>query len=740
MNQELKEYIEAVARLNETIDYGDKFSFCSTYYDAKNNDKLAPNQKKYDYQPKGNEDALGLGVPEGFILYDFDLPPNEKFRKYYKKTWGHTGTKPEGCGHLLFRCKDLHSSMTSAKLKIFGSDVDLCRKGYRPVFTPGSCKIKGGGITHHWNKIEEVLDEPEEFREARMAASNSTPSYSKPSTSKKGIKRDPVIKEGGRHFFMAVQIGRWLLDNLINKKQREEYMTFANKKYVEPMLSDEDMQSIFKQMDKEAKERELVCNKILMEANIGEGDPTKIRESLKALGWEFRRVRGDTFEYKKPGKEWEALDITHASQFASNALSDDVRYTIGIKIETKKAEKTDKEDHKLAFPITHFKPADLKVKSTILEVAHNNRYDYFEEYLKPFEEKAKKQAEKYGIGNWKDTLEDLKIWKFKEKICQRTPPPGMKSIGFGEQPYEYWQWQYPIIMLSAIWRTKHPGYEVEEMIWNMGPQGCYKNKGRSWLFPGDIRKKCYASGLKLTPHNEAKMNRIRRKMVISEFDEAEKISIDDMKRYFTTSVTEHEAKYEEDTREIQWQDVIVFSTNKPNAFPPTLDDQRRLIVQTSYPKPEFTEMIQKGEIDGKKIKKGMSKKTLDEKIEGVVFKQLRDELWMDALTLYYMEIPPCLPGELETERIKAMVTATGADQLEPIIMNAFIEAHKRDNNRYVLSSELAELCEKPANQIGVLANKIHKSLGGSGSKAIYKEGNRKGYKCEDIIIPPNKDG
>ena len=170
MNTEMKEYIEAVARLNETNDSEEKFEFCRAYYDAKKEDRLTPNQRTYGYEPTCNEDALGLGVPEGFILYDFD-EPSDKFREYYKKTWAHTGTKPEGCGHLLFRCKAPHSSMTNdTNLTIFGSEVQLCRKGYRPAYTPGSRKIKGGGITHHWNKIEEILDEPVDFRRERMMA------------------------------------------------------------------------------------------------------------------------------------------------------------------------------------------------------------------------------------------------------------------------------------------------------------------------------------------------------------------------------------------------------------------------------------------------------------------------------------------------------------------------------------------------------------------------------------------
>ena len=675
-------------------------------------------------------------------MYDFDLPPNDKFKEYYAKTWGHTGTKPEGCGHLLFRCNDPHVSMTNATLTIFGSSVELCRKGSRPAFAPGSCKVKGGGVTHHWNKIETVLDEPEEFRRERINATNLSSSYSTPSKSKKGIKKDPIIKEGGRHFFIAVTIGRWLLDNLINKEQREEYMNFANQKFVEPELPDKDMQSIFNQMDREAEEQELVCDKILMEEKLGDGKPTKIRKSLKALGWDFRRARGYTFECKISGGDWEALDINHASQFARNALMDDVRHTKGIgpssniKPSSKNKEESDK---KIDFPIDHFSPIVGDVKGVIREIAHNNPYDYFGEYLKPFEEKAKEQAEKYGKGNWKATLKDLKIWSFKEKICQRTPPLGMLGRGFGEQPYEYWQWQYPIIMLSAIWRLKNPGYELDEMVWNMGPQGCFKNKGRAWLFPADIRNKCYASGLKLTRHNEAKINRIRRKMVISEFDESENISLSDMKRYFTTPVTEHEAKYEEETHEIHWQDVVVFSTNKSDSFPIDLDEQRRLVVQSTYPKEDFTKMIQEGETEGYKFKKGMSKKKLDEKVEGIVFKDLRDGLWTDALTLYYMGIQPCLPGELEKERKKAMTTATGAERLEPIIIEAFKEAQNNKERSYVLSCELAELCGKPPNQIGIFANKIHKSLGGDGSKPISKEQNKRGYPCDKLNIPTSKD-
>ena len=198
MNRELKRYIEAIARLNGTIDSDDKFEFCRTYYDPKKKDKLIPDQRTYGYEPTGDEDALGLGVPEGFILYDFDLPPNGKFKEYYKKTWAHTGMKPEGCGHLLFRCKTPHESMTNADLTIFGSSVQLCRKGSRPAFTPGSCKVKGGSVTHHWNKIEIVLDEPEEFRRERM---RETRENSMPSTPP---KKDGITTTTAREIVQAL--------------------------------------------------------------------------------------------------------------------------------------------------------------------------------------------------------------------------------------------------------------------------------------------------------------------------------------------------------------------------------------------------------------------------------------------------------------------------------------------------------------------------------------------------------
>ena len=201
MSTKLKEYIEAIKRLNDSIDSDEKFEFCRTYYNPDKNDKLTPNQETYGYEPTGKEDALGLGVPEGFILYDFDLPPNDKFKEYYKQTWGHTGTKPEGCGHLLFRCKAPHPSMTNSGLTIFGSSVELCRKGYRPAFTPGSRKVKGGDITHHWNGIETVLNEPQEFRRERMGAireSNTSPPLQKEAGTTATTAQEIALALGGR--------------------------------------------------------------------------------------------------------------------------------------------------------------------------------------------------------------------------------------------------------------------------------------------------------------------------------------------------------------------------------------------------------------------------------------------------------------------------------------------------------------------------------------------------------------
>ena len=69
MNQELKEYIDAVARLNETIDSDEKFEFCPTFYDSEKNHRLSANQT-YGYQPTGNE-------------YAFKTLPRSNFKTFY---------------------------------------------------------------------------------------------------------------------------------------------------------------------------------------------------------------------------------------------------------------------------------------------------------------------------------------------------------------------------------------------------------------------------------------------------------------------------------------------------------------------------------------------------------------------------------------------------------------------------------------------------------------------------------
>ena len=735
-----------------------KFSFCPCYWSSKPNkqgeivchpDQSVEVRKFSPIKFFDNSRVANIGVYPpltGYLYYDFDKP-SPVFKEKIQQIHGHY-SKKEDCGHLLMRTKLTRGDVANKTFHIVGIfDGEVARHGLKPVFTPGTIKVKGGPITHRSNGITKTCKAPAEIDDhIKEQCQQSSVKLNRANKATYKVIKDKQtgqteLGEGGRNFFLAVSIGRRLNEIGIVQPHIRQTIQWANEKFCNPEVDENKVDNIFKQMTREAEQNGIRSENHLIWMDDYDGPYDVIKKGLLSLGWDFRTLRGGLFQYRKNNSEWKSAKLGEIISNAGEELENYVRVIKSINVrkvplkkegrdddknKDKKPDPKEKEnettvemdDYKVIvfMRIEEFDYADKKVEKAIKNWAVNNRYDIFgNEVLKPVRWDAKRLARKYGKGNWEATLDDFIIWSFMDRFCQRHCPKNEHGVdkfeGYGEQPPEYTRWQLPLIMLQTIWRMRYPGYPIDEFIWNIGPEGTFKNKSREWLFPEDIRSDCYMENLTYSSKTEAATNRKRRSNVISEFDEAETIRHADLKRYFSAGKVLHEEKYEELNVKMQWMDAVVFSTNKADALPPVEFGNRRFWTITQYPKDEITKMI---------YEDGMSKDQVD-KMVLAMFDENRQRLWTEAFALYLMGIKPESPPGLEAIRIKAVQKASGLEEMHRVIRNMMVANIKNmtDNDKkQVFIADLAELLGKNSREIGTEARKIHIELGGNGEAMI----------------------
>lgn len=738
-----------------------RFIFCPCWWALKPNKegeiKSEPSQTRklwkhdprefFDWKDSKRELAnLGVYPPNGFLYYDFDKP-SPFFNENVEKTHGHRSMKKD-CGHLLMKTELKEHETRNCTYVLDGVfEGEVCRRGLKPAFAPGAIKIKGGPITHYSNNVVDFIDSNEDIDEAIRSKSNKTHKVK----ASAGDKTNRIItdKKGGvgkgeRHFHVAASIGYRLVEQGIIFPHIEKWIHHFNKTACNPPLDDYEMERICKQLQDKIQDDGIRAKNHLINVRGEDGPFDVIERSLRSLGWDFRIIRGGVFQYRKGNTPWESGKFKEVFVDASYELLNDVRLLVGdftlTPVQSDKKKKDNKKDSKpennrdmkVTMNIKNLDYPDGKIEKVIKRWACKNFYDFFRaEILNKVAWDGFKLAKKYGKGNWNNTLNDFIIWNFLDRFCQRTCPKDKNGInkyeGYGEQPEIYTRWQVPLIMLQAITRTMKPGYDINEFIWNIGPEGCFKNKSRMWLFLPAVQNLCYVENLTYESRTEDKTNRKRRGNVISEFDEAETIKPADLKRYFSAGNVKHEEKYEEFDVLMEWEDCVVFSTNKPDALPPALLGNRRFVVMTQYPLDKYTKRI---------YEDGESKHSISAEVRAEFFKH-HTRLWTEAFALYCMRIEPLVPEGLESIRQTATEKASGLDVITDKIRSLFIDRIKRKDTTPVFVSEFKEITGKNYG-LNEHIRRVHIELGGNGKPSLSKDLNRKRNQCyrvEDLKMP-----
>ena len=737
--------------------------WCPAYYDKekKPGECLTPVQNKIFLSPwEALRHGCWVGAypPEGFIYRDHDKP-SDLYDDEIQKTHGHF-SKKKHCGHTLHKTA---LKLSDVKNKTYdypdlGFQGEICRHGKKPVWPPGTAKGMDQVITHRSNSIAKWTDFGGEL-EARIKSESEEKVAKIGKGSKKTYpavqdKEGATLEEGGRNYFLVIAIGRRLRDLGICHKDMNDAIDFANRTFCHPPVDEGKARSIHKQMKREARQEGLRSRNRLIWVDREDGAPDTIRKSLKALGWDFRTLRGGIIQWRRFEGQWKEDKLRNIVDKASEECEAKIRLVRNIRIEKiynkekpKLKADSDRKDEeteifesrgywvKTTMAISEFSFNDKKVEKCIRNWAFGNFHDKFRIYIAPFKWDARRLARQYGYGNWKDTQRDgWIIWRIMDMFTQRHSPRDKQGIvkydKFIEDPEEYAVWQQPLIMLQAIWRLLNPGYSLTEFLWNFGPEGSYKNRSRELLLPASIREDMYNSNLVYTQQTEAKVNRQRRCGVFSEFDEAETMKHADLKRYFTAGKVLHEAKYEEINERIPWMDVPVFSTNKFDALPPTDTGNRRFVPRTQF----------LDEKHAKRIENGESKAAIDKEIQAM-FDEHRDVMWTQALALYLMKIPPAMPEGLEVMRVAAVQNASGLTEIRATLVRFFIQRilEWKDDDSGIAIKEVAKMLNKSSRAISPEMRKIHVEFGGDGKTITERHGGdpMACYPIKTLQIPPH---
>lgn len=757
-----------------------KWQWCPAYYDRhKDPEKcLTPDQSKYFFSPfeaLEHKDKYGhthpwFGAipPKGYIYLDHDKP-NNLYDEEIEKSHGHR-SKKKHCGHILHKTKLKPDEMTAETYEFdsFGFVGEICAHGVRPIWVPGTAKGLDQVITHRRNHITNISPANEELEE-QIRRRCETKSVKLTKNSKKTFRiiqdwEGFQLNEGGRNYFLAVSVGRYLRDLGINYEDMNSVIDFANHQFCNPPVEEGQVKGIHKQMEKEAKEHELRSQNHLIWVEREDGSPDIIRKAMEKLGWQFRNIRGGFVQAKKGSGDWEDIKLSQKIDDIFIQLCAEIRLVHSFSVEKiyknqseksvekkkpgrPKSEKTEDKTEmekvemsdyyvKAFIDIKHFTISRDLVGRTIAKIARDNYFDCFRDFLVPLAGSAWKLAKHYGRRNWKATKDDFICWTFMDSFCQRTNPLnkyGFKKYeDFGEFPREYTEWQLPFLMICCIARTLNPGCHIEEMLWNAGPEGCYKNKSREWMFPKEMRMDCYQGGLKFNK-NENAVNRKRRGNVISEFDDNE-MNYADFKRYFTMPNNKHEEKYEELNTRLKWDDALVFSSNIVDALPKTEYGNRRIYYVPQYPLEEFTQRIM-GE-DG--VENEIAKKELDKMVEGR-FDEFRIRLWTEGLALYFMHVEPGMPEGLEKYRLQAAQSASGITKIKDKIRELFIDRMATPSLDRISIPEIAEDLEMNSRDVSKYIRDVHLEFGGDGKTTTGRHRGKpeRSYKT-DKLKPPTE--
>ena len=229
------------------------------------------------------------------------------------------------------------------------------------------------------------------------------------------------------------------------------------------------------------------------------------------------------------------------------------------------------------------------------------------------------------VDPFREWLYSLPHWDMKPRIDRLL----IKLFDAPDDPFTRWTARY--ILIGAIWRTKHPGYKLDEFPVLVGPQGIGKSSFCRALFPEiEDAADWFNDGVRLSASDKEKSEALRG-AVLAEFSELSGIGRAELEhlKAFLTRQNDGVVRmaYARNKERMLRTCVFVGTTNRSDCLPNDPTGNRRFVpIQCQR---------------GSNIEKYMAER--------------REQLWAEAYAYFAADCPANLPRKLleqQKERAK----------------------------------------------------------------------------------------
>lgn len=559
----------------------------------------------------------------------------------------------------------------------------------RPLFPPGTNKLKGQGISHiKVNNLAAIDMEECHKRDAMLFFGQI-----KPEQIKEGKVEIPMAKgktkyqvpEGHRDDVLF-KVGASLVERNINRESRNEFMRYFNETWLEgEPFSDSVMRAKEKQWDKIEGARNVENTFILVNTPPVPGNNRVIRMCVEKAGFGFRKnIRGSDLEGCNPNKEgyeeWRALDIIEWEAIVMNYCEDNCMYVKDFDFKFN----NNGTFESLNVVTSPFKFTAERVKRSIVEIIIEGKYDCFKKYLeseKVQERVLQIQQENITAGNfegeiWTGKLDDSNFihWKGWNGLVEFNSVDGE---GFVEDliPMAYNKYLFFAAVYPAIYLTYYPGEEYMGSALLYGGEGCFKSSMFRKLLPKHLREH-YMSGCITDEKYDIAASMAE--SIFLEWEEMDKFKQykRKAKRILAATKDAYNEKWKKGMTKTYRKNSQLMTCN--DETPVQLEDEphRRYIP---FRLKRDTELTRRYEEDGSKSYLQMLEDRMDE---------IRDRIFAEFYVYMKMNVPLALPAEIEKYRLRAIDVCSGRNTFETDVWEA-IRKYRQLGNQYITFKRLS---------------------------------------------------
>lgn len=488
----------------------------------------------------------------------------------------------------------------------------------------------------------------------------------------------------------------------------ESVIKSINQNNTETPLNEAELEgAIFATLPAYIKEKKIEAPFLLVKNHKNMGKPAIIRQTAKAMGYEFRRnIRKDGIDWKlESSEDWKTNDVSDVRDWLTVEAQDKTKHSLEIEFKYDRRNKTENQFVSVGAKLKDFKFSDLDLKRTFKSIMRENSFDPLMDWLMEDYDNVREELDKsYQKLGREGVLKEWECFNAHFDILGFDRPDDIKDPGFIETAHEYNQWLLYNLIAPAIHNTIQTEPKEFPVVVMVGPEGCYKSSLPKFMLPKHLRADHFKKATFLmTPENLGRMfasaifvefaemvgfhaNPNRTKMIMSELK-------DDWTR-----------KYKEGCESIFRLCSWMLSSNDAQPLSYSADNQRRYYVIYLYRKKEITE---RGQKEGKFL--GDYVDYLDEWAE-----KHRKRIWHQILYLIKeQEWGLGLPNnELESLRMEYVRKACGYEDFEKQVTDAF-NYYLDEGIRAVDYNMVYSQCEtKRSKKKDTTIREIYQKMGG----------------------------